>query len=337
MEREATHAMQPRRELITIRDNVAQIKQALADLVLQPRLSALKWSGITRQTPNIKVGYPGQHLASLIAGMEGERTGARGNDLCDGSEVKSCSRIDQLDICESCGAAVARVELLCPACNSDQIQRKNDSKWLFTIRSKDDLKLLTEQVPRIVFLLGDYPYFEQENYDVLRFQAFEIWPRSPRQRRFAELMSNYYHNIYRVHKNASPNKTPAPKNFWPYSYQFYICNPIRTFACEVHDANSRPRISLLQYIEPDADRSASPSVAMPRDLIEPGELNAIVSAASVEELRSDAGSGADAARRGSKQQIAEHIREVGEALRNYLPLRDDRTASARTRYSRRTR
>jgi hypothetical protein len=87
--------MQPNQKFITIADNRDQIIRLLQELVLQPRINAIKWSDITKQTPNIKIGYPGQHLVSLITGVEGERTGARGKDLADGSEVKSCSRIDQ--------------------------------------------------------------------------------------------------------------------------------------------------------------------------------------------------------------------------------------------------
>src|SRR3989344_3815007 len=113
--------MQPNKKLITISNNLKQITQLLGELVLQPRINAIKWSVITKQTPNIKIGYPGQHLASLIAGMEGERTGARGNDLIDGSEVKSCSRIDQLDICKNCDSPVARLEEKCSNCGSADI------------------------------------------------------------------------------------------------------------------------------------------------------------------------------------------------------------------------
>lgn len=96
--------MQPNTSLITIDRNLEKIEQLLNELVLQPRINALKWSEITKQTPSIKVGYPGQHLASLITGIPGDRTGARGHDLIDGSEVKSCSRIDQLDKCSNCTA-----------------------------------------------------------------------------------------------------------------------------------------------------------------------------------------------------------------------------------------
>ena len=130
--------MQPIKKFITINKNLDKIKQLLNELVLQPRLNAIKWSLITKQTPNIKIGYPGQHLASLITGMEGERTGARGNDLIDGSEVKSCSRIDQLDMCKKCKSPVARLETVCSNCNSSDIDRKNDSKWLFSIRNKNE-------------------------------------------------------------------------------------------------------------------------------------------------------------------------------------------------------
>lgn len=58
--------MQPNKKLITIGDNIEKIKLLLKELVLHPRINAIKWSSITRQTSNIRIGYPGQHLASLI-------------------------------------------------------------------------------------------------------------------------------------------------------------------------------------------------------------------------------------------------------------------------------
>lgn len=94
--------MKPNKDFIKIFDNENRIKLLLEELVLRPRVKALDWSKITKQTPNMKVGYPGQHLASLVTGMEGARTGARGDDLEDGSEIKSCSRVDQLDNCRDC-------------------------------------------------------------------------------------------------------------------------------------------------------------------------------------------------------------------------------------------
>ena len=102
--------MKPEYKLVTINDNKTKIKQLLNDLILTPRLKAIEWSNITKQTPNIKIGYPGQHLASLVLGMEGKRTGARGDDIVDGTEVKSCSRVDQVDKCSSCDENVLRTE-----------------------------------------------------------------------------------------------------------------------------------------------------------------------------------------------------------------------------------
>jgi hypothetical protein len=130
---------------ISIFDNEKKIKELLKELVLEPRIKALRWSNLTKQTPNMKIGYPGQHLASLITGVEGSRTGARGDDLKDGSEVKSCSRVDQLDICKECKEKVLRSELNCPVCGSANVKRNNDSKWLFSPKSKKELELLTKK------------------------------------------------------------------------------------------------------------------------------------------------------------------------------------------------
>ena len=135
--------MIPNENLITIDDNENKIKQFLTDLIIEPRIKALYWSQITNQTPNLKVGYPAQHLASLITGMKGTGTGARGDDLIDGSEIKACSRLDQLDKCNDCNEKILRTESKCSSCNSENIKRNNDSKWLFTIRTENDLTVLT--------------------------------------------------------------------------------------------------------------------------------------------------------------------------------------------------
>ena len=132
--------MQPNTRLIRIPNGISLVPQLLSNLFIEPRKKAVEWSRITQQTPNMKVGYPGQHLVSLITGMPGERTGARGNDLIDGSEIKSCSRVDQVDECLECKNKVLRIENSCSICGSQNIDRKNDSKWLFTIRSENDLK-----------------------------------------------------------------------------------------------------------------------------------------------------------------------------------------------------
>lgn len=322
--------MKPDAKLISLKDNQKQIIKLLDELVLSPRVNALKWSAVTKQTPNIKIGYPGQHLASLITGMPGERTGARGNDLIDGSEVKSCSRIDQLDVCKACKASVARSEAVCSACGSTNIDRKDDSKWLFTIRNEADLNVLVKDVNRVVLLIGDYPDFDKGDFSTLRFQAFEIWTHSPRNKRFAELMTNYYRNIYLAHKKNNAAKTPAPKNFWPYSYQFYLCNPILVFSCTVKSANTKPKIHIDHYVEPNTDRSKIESVLMPVDILTDDELALILKKAKPSELKTIS------KKKLSLAEARASLKNVDERLRCYLPLRDtDRIATAKKAYVRR--
>ena len=261
---------------ITLRDNnISNIKKMLTELILHPRRDLAKWADFTKQTPNIKIGYPGQHLASLVTGVEGARSGARGHDLCDGSEVKSCSRVDQLDKCNDCKAAVARIEAECPECQSTDIKRNNDSKWLLAVKSDEELAVLLDEVPRIVFIISDYPNFEDEDWETIQFQVFEIWPQHPRHIHFRALMENYFRQIYLAHIKKDPRKTPAPKNFWPYSFQFFMCNPVRIFHSIARNAMKNPRLDILEYIEPDMNRTAVEPLPMPLSLLNKHEQKSL--------------------------------------------------------------
>lgn len=330
--------------LITISDNKTKIRNLLYDLVLTPRIKALEWSNITKQTPNMKIGYPGQHLASLITGIEGARSGARGDDLKDGSEVKSCSRIDQLDTCNKCDGKVLRIETKCPKCGSDDIKRMNDSKWLFSFKSEAELKLLTKTVDRILLILGDYPSFETGDFSTLRFQAFEIWNNAKRHDNFKELMSNYYYKVFLEHIKKNPNKTPAPKNFWPYSYQFYLCNPLKVFSCIVKHANTKPIVEIDYYIEPDFDRGKLLSEPMPTSMLGKEELFILLNKVPEMKLSSQISknnSYEDFAKicSGSKldnKALLHVLPFIDEETISYLPLRDtDKISEAKTAYIRR--
>ena len=267
--------MRPEPSQVTIFDNIDGTTRMLQELILHPRRDLVRWAGITKQTPNVKIGYTGQHLASLVTGVEGARTGARGHDLRDGSEVKSCSRIDQLDKCRECNAAVARLEPVCPECGSTAIKRNNDSKWLLTVRSDDELHRLLDEVPRILFILIDYPNYGSQDWNTLQFQVFEVWPRDNRQHHLRTLMENYFERIYLRHIDSQPTKTPAPKNFWPYSFQFYMCNPVRTFHCIVTDALDDPHVDVLEYVEPLTDREDIEPVPMPLSVLNAQEKRQI--------------------------------------------------------------
>lgn len=332
--------MKPNPEYITIDDNSNKIVQLLDELVLTPRLKALEWSKLTKQTPNMKIGYPGQHLASLITGVEGARTGARGDDLIDGTEVKSCSRVDQLDTCNACKNKVLRIEDVCPHCGSDNIKRMDDSKWLFGVKSENELKLLTQDLDRVFLTLADYPYFSENDFDTIRFQAFEIWNRTDRHRHFTNLMTNYYNKIFLEHISINPNKTPAPKNFWPYSYQFYLCNPIKVFNCVVSQANTSPSIDIDFYVEPNQDRSLLTPEPMPTSLLTVGEWNHLIDSASEYTLNSQISEGRTYAEllenRQNKSEMVAILPFINENTRRFLDLRDtDKVSEAKAPYIRR--
>lgn len=327
-----------REKYITISENKNRIESLIMDLVLKPRIKALEWSKITRQTPNMKIGYPGQHLASLITGVEGSRTGARGDDLLDGSEVKSCSRVDQLDSCKDCKQKVLRIEKLCPKCNSSRIKRMDDSKWLFSIKSESELKLLTNTIDRIFLTIADYPYFSENDFDTIRFQAFEIWNNLERHKIFGKIMTNYYHKIFLEHIKKNPKKTPAPKNFWPYSYQFYLCNPIKVFECIVKNANSIPEIAISHFVEPKNDRSLLESELMPTGLLNLNEIELLIQNVPDSILIPQLVNGSyySLSNNITKRKFTTMIPYINEETREYLYLRDtDKIVEAKKKYFRR--
>ena len=270
--------MIPNKEYITIGDNERLIETFLKEVILSPRMTMLHWSEITNQTPNLKIGYPGQHLASLILGMQGTGTGARGDDIADGTEVKSCSRVDQVDKCNNCKSNVLRIQSKCPLCGSSNIKRNNDSKWLIGIRNEKELDLYLNKIPRMLFIISDYPYFEKNDFSIIRFSAYEIWNQSPRAKKFRTLLIDYYQNIYLAHIEKNPNQTPAPKNFWPYSYQFYLCNPIKVFECTISNANTTvPKLHIDYYVEPNEDRNKLESEVMPFSILNKDEIKILAS------------------------------------------------------------
>lgn len=154
-------------------------------------------------------------------------------------------------------------------------------------------------------------------------------------------MDNYYHKIYLAHKKKNPAKTPAPKNFWPYQYQFYMCNPIQTFNCIIQNANLAPKIKILHYVKPEDDRSSLSSVIMPVDILKDSEIALIFNKAKPEEIKRMTNPAFKGDFAKIKKFTISEKREIlvgiDEALRSYLPLRDtDRIAVARNQYKRRT-
>lgn len=336
--------MKPDNKFIKIDDNYNRILTLLKELVLDPRVKALDWSKLTKQTPNMKIGYPGQHLASLITGVEGVRTGARGDDLEDGTEIKSCSRVDQLDNCKECKKKLLRIEPACPHCGSTKINRMNDSKWLFSVKSEDELDLLTNKIERIFLTISDYPNYDKGDFSSIRFQAFELWNNCERHNNFKTLMENYYHKIFLEHIKKNPKKTPAPKNFWPFSYQFYLCNPVKVFEAIVENADLKPKIDIKLLVSPEEDRSTLTSEPMPIELLNHDELRQIVDRENEYEISSQLQNGYSfdalneliSRKKLDKHEVKKALPFINQNTRARLLLRDtDKIAEEKQKYQRR--
>lgn len=263
--------MKIEKKYISIDTNRKKISNFLLDVLFRPRLELIKWSEVTKQTPSFKIGYPIQHLASLITGVEGGRSGARGDDLIDGSEVKGCNRVDQVDNCKKCKSKVMRLEKLCSKCGSNEIKRMDDSKWLITIKNEDELNLSLNLVPRFIFIIMYYPNLNISNFDDIKIEAYEIWPTH--SLKFRELMNNYFYNIYSEHIKKNPNKTPAPQNFWPFSFQFYLSLPIKVFDCNVNNINKNPIVNVNEYINPSQSRDLNMCEKMPLKILTSTEID----------------------------------------------------------------
>ena len=274
--------MIPNSSFITIDDNLEKIERFINEIIIEPKHSLSRWATITNQTPAAKIGYIGQHLASLITGVQGTGTGARGDDLADGSEVKSCNKVDQVDKCKNCGGRVLRIEQRCPSCGSFDIDRKDDSKWLFSIRDEHELNQY-KNLNRIVLLLMDYPNFDDGDYKDIRISIFEIYPKEERMSVFNQLISNHYYNIF-LPKQQDNQKT-NPMNLHPWSFQFYKCNPIKTFECIIKAIDTTPQIIIdhNSYIQPNQNRDNSiMPIPMPSKLLNDKEWDELLEKADYE-------------------------------------------------------
>lgn len=165
------------------------------------------------------MGYIGQHLTSIVTGYPGGKSGARGYDLIlsdkEHAEIKTCYRVDQLGSCLDCNAAVSSIEVICSECNSKNIKRNDDSKWLLTIRNDYEFAHILD--PKYYyFVLFE---FEELNSSVNRTIVASIWRVNPKSKGFGYCAIDYYLNI-------RPNsKSSAPFNMWPYQLKFYLTKP----------------------------------------------------------------------------------------------------------------
>ena len=187
------------------------------ELYIDLRRRINDWASITRQTAQARMGYVGQHLTSVVTGFPGGRSGARGRDLVlpDGeyAEIKTCYRVDQLGKCNSCDARVASIELHCPECESADIKRNDDSKWLIGIRHDEEFATILE--PASYFLVL-FDFVDLSRPNTIRAS---IWEVDPKNVGFAFCIVDYRLNIQ------TKSISGAPFNLWPYSLKFYAMQP----------------------------------------------------------------------------------------------------------------
>ena len=130
----------------------------------------------------------------------------------------------------------------------------------------------------------DYPKFDDDDFKDIRITVFEIYPKEERMSVFNELISNHYNNIYMPKLEA--NQKTNPMNLHPWSFQFYKCNPIKTFECTIENIDTKPVILIDSdsYVEPNRERDASlKPIPMPSDLLKANEWEEMLTKANYEE------------------------------------------------------
>jgi hypothetical protein len=179
-------------------------EQLIKDVYLKLREELQKWSVITHQTSQARMGYIGQHLTSVVTGFPGGKSGARGKDLVlpnnKHGEIKTCYRVDQLGKCLDCNSGVAPLEKECEFCGSKNLKRNDDSKWLISIRNEDEFKNILD--PEFYYLV----LFEFEDINSISNNNIvaSIWKVDSKFKGFGYCMIDYYLNI----RSKSTSKAP---------------------------------------------------------------------------------------------------------------------------------
>ncbi len=107
-------------------------KSLIEEQIVKQRHLLSHWSTLTAQSSMIDTGYIAQHLVSLQTQTAGQGMRGKGQDLCDGSEVKGANFLDSLD---KAGATAPR--------------------WNFTAATKDIMERFLEYTA--IYLLSiDY-------------------------------------------------------------------------------------------------------------------------------------------------------------------------------------
>ncbi len=215
-------------------EKVELSEKLIRDLYIDLRKKVNKWSEITKQTPQARMGYVGQHLASIVTGFPGGKSGARGYDMIiDDSdrhnikfaEIKTCYRVDQLGKCNVCNSVVSSLEKECSFCGSKNIKRNDDSKWLITMKREEDLELTFEPI-YYYFVLFEFEEINNPNNTNI---VASIWRVKTDEPGFFLCMLDYYYNI------RANSASKAPFNMWPHMLKFHLTKPVKIYEAVIFD------------------------------------------------------------------------------------------------------
>ena len=219
------------------RDKLGDLKSSerlIQELYIDLRKKVNYWASCTKQTAQARMGYIGQHLVSVVTGYRGGKSGGRGKDLIlnkkEYAEIKTCYRVDQLGKCLDCQAVVASIEINCSYCNSKKIDRKQDSKWLLSIRNKNDFENILD--PKFYFLV----LFDFKNINNPNEIRASIWRVKSKDIGFSYCMIDYYLNI------RTKSKSKAPFNLWPFQLKFYLMLPTLIYRSYILNNDVRTEI-----------------------------------------------------------------------------------------------
>ena len=218
--------------------HIQVIKKLLQDIYLSYRIELTKWSKVTKQTAIVDPEYLSMHVVSLFAGVPGSGTAARGFDLSDGSEVKSCSRVAQLGKCKKCGAPVMVFEEKCGICGSEDVERKFDSHWIISLRTDEEVQQLLSR-PVIYLVLLDYE--DVEKRDIIRIR---IWKLDPSDKFVQVFFRDYYFEEY-FKKRVKKGESPAPCNLHPDKPLTKSLKPALLFVGKINLPDSKISIELI--------------------------------------------------------------------------------------------
>lgn len=100
IEKAITEGIEARKTVLsnlTNEQRIALLEELFGDFFLNQHRILQKWASLTGQTAQVDTGYIAQFVASIITGIPGQGFRGKGDDLIDGSEVKSAANISGVD------------------------------------------------------------------------------------------------------------------------------------------------------------------------------------------------------------------------------------------------